>query len=122
MSMARIYGNDKSWGRDFGDSSQLNNWVLYSGAMCNMIPQFSDSIQVSLEDMDKYIEVTYWYYVTSNQKVQVQIKMCNNNINPFIAKLHNVILAPDLFDRLFSIIILMNLGHTFLFHKWFFTV
>ena len=37
-------------------------------------------------------------------------------------KLYNVILAPDLCDRLFSIIMLMNLGHTCLFHKGFFTV
>ena len=30
--------------------------------------------------------------------------------------LYNILLAPDLRDRLFSIIMLMNLGHTFLFH------
>ena len=48
--------------------------------------------------------------------------MCDDNGNPFIATLHNVILAPDLCDRLFSIIMLMNAGHTRIFHKWFFTV
>ena len=48
--------------------------------------------------------------------------MCNDHGDTFIATLHNVILAPDLCDRLFSIITLMNLGHTYLFHKGFCTV
>ena len=48
--------------------------------------------------------------------------MCDNNGNPFITTLHNVILAPDLCDRLLSIIKLMNSGHTGLFHKGFLTV
>ena len=43
--------------------------------------------------------------------------MCDNNRDPFIATLHNVILAPDLCDRLFSIITLINLGQACLFHK-----
>ena len=54
------------------------------------------------------------HHVTAKQKVQVQIKMCNNNGDTFIATLHNVLLAPDLCDRLFSIIMLMNLVHNFL--------
>ena len=45
--------------------------------------------------------------------------MCDNNGDPFIATLHNVVLAPDLCDRLFSIIALINLGHTCLLHKGF---
>ena len=48
--------------------------------------------------------------------------MCNDNAYPFIATLQNVIFAPYLCDRLFSIIKLINSGHTFLFHKGFFTV
>ena len=40
--------------------------------------------------------------------------MCNNNGDPFIATIHNVLLAPDLCDRLFSIVTSMNLG-TYLF-------
>ena len=48
--------------------------------------------------------------------------MCNNNGKPFITTLHNVLLAPDLFDRLYSIIMLMNLGHTYIFRKGFCTV
>ena len=48
--------------------------------------------------------------------------MCDNNRNPFITTLHTVLLAPDLCDRLFSIITLMNAGNTCLFHKGFCTV
>ena len=48
--------------------------------------------------------------------------MCGNNGDPFIATLHNVLLAPYLCDRLFPIITLMNLGHTCLFHKGFCTM
>ena len=48
--------------------------------------------------------------------------MCNNNGKTFIATLYNVLLAPDLCNRLFSIITLMNAGHSCLFHKVFCTV
>ena len=43
--------------------------------------------------------------------------MCDDNGNPFIATLHNVLLVPDLCNRLFLVITLMNSGHTCLFHK-----
>ena len=84
-----------------------------------MTPQVSDFIRSSLEDTDKHIEVTYGNHVTAKQKGQVRIKMCNNNRDTFILTLHNVLLAPDLCDRLFSIITLMNLGYTCLFNKGF---
>ena len=48
--------------------------------------------------------------------------MCDDNGKPFIATLNNVLLAPDLCNRLFSIITLINSGHTCLFHKGFCTV
>ena len=48
--------------------------------------------------------------------------MCDNNGKTFIATLYNVLLAPDLCDRLFSIITLMNSGHTCLFHRGFCTL
>ena len=48
--------------------------------------------------------------------------MCDDNRKTFIATLYNVILAPDLCNRLFSIITLMNAGNTCLFHKGFCTV
>ena len=48
--------------------------------------------------------------------------MCDNNGKTFIATLYHVLLALDLCDRLFSIIMLMNVGHTCFFHKVFCTV
>ena len=47
--------------------------------------------------------------------------MIDDNGETFVATLYNVLLAPDLCDRLFSIITLMNSGHTCLFHKGFCT-
>ena len=43
--------------------------------------------------------------------------MCDNNRDPFIATLHNVLLAADLCDRLSLIITLINSGHTFFLHR-----
>ena len=43
--------------------------------------------------------------------------MCHDNVKPFVATLYKVIFAPDLCDRIFSIIKLMNLVHTWLFSK-----
>ena len=71
--------------------------------------------------MDKYIEFAGVHHVTAKQKVQAQIQMCDDNGKKFNATLYNVLLAPDLCDRLFSIITLMNAGHTCLFHKGFCT-
>ena len=48
--------------------------------------------------------------------------MCDDNGKTFVATLYNVLLAPDLSNRLFSIITLMNAGHTCLFYKGFCTV
>ena len=87
-----------------------------------MTPEVSDFIPGSLEDRYKHIEVADVHHVTARQKDQVQIQMCDNNRDPFIATLHNVLLAPNLCNRLFSIITLMSLVHTCLFHKWFCTV
>ena len=110
-------GNDECPSGIFGESSQFTNCILYSGATCHMIPEVSDFIPGSLEDTDKHIEVADGHHITAKQKGQARIKMCDNNGHPFIATLHNVILAPDLRDRLFSITTLMNSGHTCLFHK-----
>ena len=62
------------------------------------------------------------HHITAKRKGQLRIQMCDDNGKTFIATLHNVILTPDLCDRLFSIITLMNAGHTCLFHKGFCTV
>ena len=48
--------------------------------------------------------------------------MCCNYVKTFVATLYSVLLAPDLCDRLFYIIRLMNAGYTCLFHKVFCTV
>ena len=75
-----------------------------------------------LEDTDKYIEVVDGHHVTAKQKGLVRIQMCDNNGKTFSATLYDVLLAPDFCDRLFSIITLMNSGHTCLFQKGFCTV
>ena len=87
-----------------------------------MTPEVSYSIPGSLEDTDKYIEVADGNHVTVKQKGQVRIKISDYNGKLFIATLHNVVLAPDLCDKLFSIITLMNSGHTCIFHKGFCTL
>ena len=91
--------NEKSSSRNFNGSLQLTNYILDSGATCNMTPQVSDFIPFSLEDTNKYIEFGYGNYVTAKQKGQIKIKMCDDNRNPFIATLHNIFLAPDLCDE-----------------------
>ena len=87
-----------------------------------MKPEVMDFIPGSLEDTDKFIEVADRHHVTEKQKESVRIQMCNDKGNKFIATLYNVLLAPDLCNRLFSIVTLMNEGYTCLFHKGFFTV
>ena len=66
-SMAHMSGNDESYSKYFGDSSQLTNWFLDSGAMCHMTPQVSDFIPYSLEGTDKYIEVADGHYVMAKK-------------------------------------------------------
>ena len=117
--MACMSGNDKYPSGNFGDSLQLTNCILNYGGKCHMTPEVSDFIPGSLEYKDKYIEVADGHRVTAKQKGQVRIKMCNDNRDTFIATLYNVILAPDLCDRLFLIITLMNLVHTCLLYKGF---
>ena len=114
--------NDERKSEKYGDSLQLTNWILDSGATCHMKPEVLDFIPGLLEDTDKHIEVVDGHHVTAKQKNQVRIKMCDNNGDPFIATLHNLLYASELCDRLFSIIRLFNSGHTCLFHKRFCTV
>ena len=80
-----------------------------------MTPQVWDFIPGLLENTDKYIEFVDGHCVTAKQKGQVQIKMCDDNGDPFIATLQNIILTSDQCYRLFSIIMPLNLGHTYLF-------
>ena len=117
--MEHIYGHDKCPSESVGDCSQLTNWISKSGAKCHMTPQVSDYIPGSLEDMDKHIKVSDRHHITAKQKRQVRIKFGDNNRDPFIATQHNVLLLPDLCDKLFSIITLMNSGHNCLFQQVF---
>ena len=48
--------------------------------------------------------------------------MCDDKGKTFVATLYNVLLAPDLCNRLFSIITLMNAEHNCIFHEVFCTV
>ena len=120
--MAQMSNDDVSENKYYGDSSQLTNWILDSGATCHMTPELTDFIPGTLEDTDKFIEVADRHHVTAKHKGSVSIQMFHNNGETFIATLYNVLLAPDLCDRLFYIIALMNAGHTCLFHKGFCTV
>ena len=72
-SMARMSRNDERSSEKYGDSSQLTKWILDSGATCHMTPEVSYLITGSLEDTDKYIEVSDGYHVTAKQKGQVRI-------------------------------------------------
>ena len=116
-SMARMSSDGERKSGEYGDSSQLTNWILDSGATCHMAPEVTDFIPGSLEDTDKSIEFAEGHHVTAEKKGSVRIQMCNDNGNNFVSTLYNVLLAPDLCDRLFSIIELMNARHTCLFHK-----
>ena len=120
--MAQMSSDDERKTGNYGDSSQLTNWILDWGATCHMTTEVTDYIPVSLEDMDKSIEVADGHHVTAKQKGSVLIQMCNDNGKKFVAILYNVLLALDLYDRLFSIVTLLNAGHKCLFHKGFCTV
>ena len=41
-SMTRMSSDDKRENKYYGDSSQLTNWILDSGAMCHMTPEVTD--------------------------------------------------------------------------------
>ena len=114
--MARMSNDDVRKNKDYSNSSQLTNWILDSGATCHMTTEVTDFIPGSLEDTDKFIEVADAHHITAKQKGLVRIQMFDDNRETFIATLYNVLLAPDLCDRLFSIITLMNAGHKCLFH------
>ena len=60
--------DDERKSGEYGDSSQLNNYILDLGATCHMTPEVTDFIPGSLDDMNKYIEVTDGNHVTAKQK------------------------------------------------------
>ena len=105
--------------RYFEDILILTNCILGLGATCHMTPDISDFIPVSLVETYKYINVADGYSFAAKQIGSVQIKMHDINGKPFISTLYNVLLAPDLCNRLFFIITLVNSVHICLFHKRF---
>ena len=74
-SMAQMSNDDKRENKDYGDSSQLTNWILDSGATCHMTPEVTDFFPGSLEDTDKLIEVAGGHHVTAKQKGSVRIRL-----------------------------------------------
>ena len=67
-SMARISSDDERKIKEYGDSSQLTNWILDSGATCHMTPEVTDFVPGSLEDTYKFIEVADGHHVTARKK------------------------------------------------------
>ena len=77
-----------------------------------MTPDISGFIPVSLVETDIYIKVADMRFIAAKQTGQSKIGMRDNDGKSFICVLYNVLLGPYLCNRLFSIITLMNLGHT----------
>ena len=73
-SMARMSSDDEHKSVKYGDSSQLTNWILDSGATCHMTPEVTDFIPRALEDTDKYIEVADGHHVTAGKNVKYEYK------------------------------------------------
>ena len=65
--MALISTNSEISRRYFGDSSQLTNWILGSGATCHMTPYISDFIPGLLVETDRYIKVADGHFFTAKQ-------------------------------------------------------
>ena len=63
--------NNERSSENYGDSSQLTNWILDSVETCHMTPEVFYFIPGTLEDTDKYIEVVDGHHVTAKQKGQV---------------------------------------------------
>ena len=87
-SMARMSSDDERKSGEYGDSLQLSNWILDSGATCHMTPEVTDFIPGSLEDRDKFIEVADGHNVTVKKKVQYVYKCVTiterNSSQPYI--------------------------------------
>ena len=77
--MSQMSSDDERKSKEYGDSSQLTNWILDSGATCHMTPKVKDFIPGSLEDTDKPIEVTDRHHVREKQKCSIRIQMCDDN-------------------------------------------
>ena len=65
--MSHMYYNALSSRRNYGDSSQLINFILDSGVTCHRTPEISSFILGSLMETGKCIKVAYSYIVTVKQ-------------------------------------------------------
>ena len=65
--MARMYSNAEIPRGDFGDILQLTNWILDSGVTCNMTPEISYFIPISLVETDAYIKVPDRNFITAEK-------------------------------------------------------
>ena len=65
--MAHISYNVESTRINYGDSLQLTNWILDSGATCHMTLYISDFILGLLLEIDEYIEVADGFFFTEKQ-------------------------------------------------------
>ena len=72
--MARMSSNYERKSGNYGDSSQLTNWILYLGATCHMTPEVSYFVPGSLEYTDRYIEVARGHHVMAKQKFKYKYK------------------------------------------------
>ena len=94
-SMSYMSSNTESPRIYLGDSSQLTNWMLDSGATCHMTPDISDFITVSMMEIDKYIEVADGNFHSKTNRI-VSNRMRKDNGKTFIDTLYNVLFSLDL--------------------------
>ena len=67
-----MYSNAEGPGRYFGDSLQLSNWIIDSGATFNVKPEISDFILGSLAETYKCIEVADGNFVTAKKQEKLK--------------------------------------------------
>ena len=65
--------DDKRKSGEYGDSSQLTNWILDSGATYHITPGVTAFIPGSLEDTDKSIEVADGHHIMAKQRYSARI-------------------------------------------------
>ena len=103
-SMAQMSSDEKRESKDYGDSSQLTNWILDSGDTCHMKPEVMGFIPGSLEDTDKFIEVADGHHVTAKKKVQYVYKCATITerrlLQPYITYYWHRTCATDYFPSL----------------------
>ena len=70
--MAHMYDNGECTSRNFGDSSQYTNYILYLAATCHMTPEVSDFISGLLDETDKHIEGADGHHVIKKGKYKLK--------------------------------------------------